>query len=217
MRKIIIAILVFAVILPLMVETLELDILNLKGMNYVRFQCEYNGIPFYKASKNPNDPNPKEFGLKEIITALKETGISIGENNIKTIYSQMEKLLKEAGIRIVDIRIGDEKSESSILPTVNMNIEVTEVSKELCFCLIYITVSKWISNWSGTENIHTPMIAWWQKKILAASPEELNNTIEKAATELMNDFIIKLKEANTQEEQKSEVPLTKPHLEATEQ
>jgi diacylglycerol kinase len=76
--------------------------------------------------------------------------------------------------------------------------------KKMYFTLVYITVSKWISTWSGTENIHTPMIAWWQKKMLVITPDALNTSIEKAVKELIDDFILQLKEANTKEEKKTE-------------
>jgi hypothetical protein len=111
----------------------------------------------------------------------------------------METLLKEAGIGIVEIRTSDIKAGSTILPTVSIHVEVMKTSKKMYFCLVSITVSKWISTWVGTENINTPMIAWWQKKMLVMEPDELNTSIEKAVKELIDDFTLQLKEANPEE------------------
>ena len=204
MRKIIIAILVFVVIFPLVSGALELDNKNLKGLNYARIQCEFNNVPFYKGYKSPKEQKLEEFNLEMAETKLSQAGIPITKNNIRAIYNQMEALLEEAGIRIVEIRTSAEKSGSTILPTVSINVEVKKASKKMYFTLVYITVSKWISTWSGTKNIRTPMIAWWQKKMLVMAPDELNNSIEKAVKELIDDFILQLKEANPEEEEKTE-------------
>jgi hypothetical protein len=204
MRKMIIAIFVFVVIFPLVLGALELDNKNLKGLNYARIQCEYNGAPFFKGYKSPKEQKLEEFNLEMAETKLSEAGIPISKGHIRAVYNQMETLLKNAGIRIVEIRTSDEKSGSTILPTVSINVEVMEASKKMYFCLVYITVSKWISTWVGTENIHNPMIAWWQKKMLVVAPDELNTSIEKAVKELMDDFTVQLRQANPGEEKKTD-------------
>jgi hypothetical protein len=200
MRKIIIAILVFVVIFPLVSGALELDNKNLKGLNYARIQCEFNNVPFYKGYKSPKEQKLEEFNLEMAETKLREAGIPIGKDHIRAVYNQMETLLKKAGIRIVDIRTSDEKGGSTILPTVSISVEVMAASKKTYFTLVYITVSKWISTWVGTENIHTPMIAWWQKKMLVTAPGELNTSIEKAVKKLIDEFTLQLKQANPEEE-----------------
>ena len=200
MRKIFIVILGFVFIFPRVSGAVELDNKNLKGLNYARVQCEYNGVPFYKSYKSPKEQKLEEFNLGKAESKLKKAGIPITKDNIRAVYNQMETLLKKAGIRIVEIRTSDDKSGSTILPTISINVEVMEASKKMYFCLVSITVSKWISAWVGTENINTPMIAWWQKKMLVTTPDELNNSIEKAVKELIDDFTLNLKEANPVEE-----------------
>jgi len=201
MRKIFVAILGFVLIFPLVSRAVELDNKNLKGLNYARIQCEYNGVLFYKGYKSPKEQKLEEFNLEKVEAALNKAGIPIDKDHIRVVYNQMETLLRNAGIRIVEIRTSDEKSGSTILPTVSINVEVMEASKKMYFCLVSITVSKWISAWVGTENINTPMIAWWQKKMLVTTPNELNNSIKKAVKELIDDFTLNLKEANPEEEE----------------
>jgi len=186
----------FVVLFPLGLGALESDNKNLKGLNYARIQCEYNGVPFYKGYKSPKEQKVEEFNLEKAKTKLSKAGIPIGKDHIRAVYNQMETLLINAGIRIIEIRTSDEKSGSTILPTVSINVEVMAASQKMYFCLVYLTVSRWISTWVGTENIQTPMIAWWQKKMLVTAPDELNNSIEKAVKELIDDFTRQLKEAN---------------------
>lgn len=201
MRKILIVILGFVFIFPLVSGALEPDNKNLKGLNYARVQCEYNGVPFYKGYKSPKEQKIEEFNLEMAETKLSDTGIPITKDNIRAVYDQMDALLQKAGIRIVEIRTSDDKAGSTILPTVSINVEVMEASKKMYFCLVYITVSKWISTWVGTENINTPMIAWWQKKMLVTAADQLNTSIEKAVKELIDDFTLQLKKANPEEEE----------------
>jgi ABC-type transport system substrate-binding protein len=182
----------------------ELDNKNLEGLNYARVQCEYNGVPFYKGYKSPKEQKLEEFNLEKAETALNKAGIPIDKDHIRAVYNQIETMLKNAGIRIVEKRTSDEKAGSTILPTISINVEVIEASKKMYFCLVSITVSKWISTWVGTENINTPMIAWWQKKMLVTAPDELNTSIEKAVKELIDDFTLNLKEANPVEEEEGD-------------
>jgi ABC-type transport system substrate-binding protein len=204
MRKIFIVILGFVFIFPRVSGAVELDNKNLEGLNYARVQCEYNGVPFYKGYKSPKEQKLEEFNLEKAETALNKAGIPIDKDHIRAVYNQMETMLKNAGIRIVKIRTSDEKAGSTILPTISINVEVIEASKKMYFCLVSITVSKWISTWVGTENINTPMIAWWQKKMLVTAPDELNTSIEKAVKELIDDFTLNLKEANPVEEEEGD-------------
>ncbi len=193
----------FVVLLPLGLGALESDNKNLKGLNYARIQCEYNGVPFYKGYKSPKEQKVEEFNLEKAKTKLSKAGIPIGKDHIRAVYNLMETLLINAGIRIIEIRTSDEKSGSTILPTVSINVEVMAASQKMYFCLVYLTVSRWISTWVGTENIQTPMIAWWQKKMLVTAPDELNNSIEKAVKELIADFTLQLEKANPEEEKKT--------------
>ena len=204
MRKIFIVIMGFVFIFPQVLGAVELDNKNLKGLNYARVQCEFNGVTFYKGYKSPKEQKVEEFNLEKAEAKLTEAGIPIDKDHIRAVYNQMETLFRKAGIRIVEIRTGDDKAKSTILPTVSINVEVMAASKKMYFCLVYITVSKWISAWVGTENINTPMIAWWQKKMLVAAPDKLNTSIEKAVKKLIDEFTLQLKQANPEEEEKTE-------------
>ncbi|UCH93527.1 MAG: hypothetical protein JSV88_25090 [Candidatus Aminicenantes bacterium] len=201
MRNLIIAILGVVVIFYLRVGALEPDNKNLEGMKFARIQCEFNGVPFYKGYKSPKDQETEEFNLEEVETKLSKAGIPITKDNIRAVYDRMEAQLKKAGIQVVGIRTSNDKGGSTILPTVSVNVEVMEASKKLYFTLVSLTVSKWMSTWSGTQNIRTTVITWWQKKMLAAGPKELNQSIEKVVKELIDDFILQWKEANSKEEE----------------
>jgi hypothetical protein len=202
MKNLVVFVLVLAVIFSLPAGAVELDKKNLKGLNYVRIQCEFNGVPYYKGYKSPKDQDLEEFNAEEVEARLKETGIPLTRAYVRAVYDRMEARLSDAGVQIVEIRSRDEKNDSTILPTITIAVEVLDVSKERYFVLIYLTVSRWISTWSGTQNINTPVITWWQKSMLAAAAEELNKSIEKAVKTLTDDFLVKLKRENREEKKK---------------
>jgi hypothetical protein len=202
MKNLVVFVLVLAVIFSLPAGAVELDKKNLKGLNYVRIQCEFNGVPYYKGYKSPKDQDLEEFNAEEVEARLKETGIPLTRAYARAVYDRMEARLSDAGVQIVEIRSRDEKNDSTILPTITIAVEVLDVSKERYFVLIYLTVSRWISTWSGTQNINTPVITWWQKSMLAAAAEELNKSIEKAVKTLTDDFLVKLKRENREEKKK---------------
>ena len=198
MRKAIGLMLLFGIIVvsPLVFPASgELDNRNLKGVNYVRIRCEFNGVPFYKGVESPQAEKAEEFNAKEAENRLKELGIPISKDNIKAIYEIMESGLKKAGLGVVEIKNSPGQHQATIIPTVSVNVDILKASKELYFILVQLTVSKWISTWSGTENIHTPVIIWWQKEMLSAGPEELVEAVEKTEKQLIADFILRLKEA----------------------
>ena len=201
MKKIIITILTLAVGFPLLLGAMELDNKNLKDLKYTRIQCEFNGIAFYKGYKSTTAQKMTEFNLEEIKTALSEAAVPININDIRGLYKQMESGLKKAGIGIMEIRKQDEKGGSTILPMVSIAVEVLEVSKESYAALVYLTVSKWMSTWAGTRNIHTPVITWWQKKMIPTAPEDLNKTIKNTAKDLIDEFIMQFADANTEKEE----------------
>jgi len=198
MRKTTGLILLFGVLImsPLLPAAAELDNKNLKGVNYVRIKCQFNGVPFYKGYKSPLAEKAEEFNAEEAESQLKQAGIPMSKDNIRAIYEIMESSLKKAGIRILEIKNNADQKGTTIIPTLSINVDVMGASKELYFTLVQLTVSKWISTWLGAENISTRVISWWQKEMLASGPKELNETIEKAVKLLIDDFISQLKAAN---------------------
>jgi hypothetical protein len=204
MKKIFVLFIALVILFPLVGKAVELDNKNLKGIKYLRIQCEFNGIPYYKGFKSPKDQKVAEFNLEEAAGQLKEAGIPITKTNIRTLYQQLESPLIDGGVQIVKIREQKEKDDFTIIPTVSINIEILKVSEKQYFILAYLTVLKWISTWSGTQNLHTPVIMWWQKKLLAAPGDELNKILEDAASTLVGDFLVKLKEENREKEEKTD-------------
>jgi hypothetical protein len=172
------------------IHTAEPDNKNLTGLNYVRIQCQVNGISYYKGFKNLQARQAEEFNVKELDAALKTGGFPITKDNIRAVYSKMESMLIKNNIRILDIRQEDtgENSGSSIIPTVSMNIDVMEGTKDVYFAVVWITVDKWISTWSGAQNTQFRAVIWQKKKMLAATPKELFKSIDTAVNELMSYF-----------------------------
>ena len=202
MRKVLVFVLMLAVIFSLLVGAVELDKKNLKGLSYVRIQCEFNGVPFYRGYKSPKDQEVEEFNAEEAEAKLKEAGIPLTITNIRAVYDRLETRLTDAEVQIVGIRSRDEKNNVTILPTVSIEVEVLDVSKKRYFILVSLTVSKWMSTWSGTQNLHTQVITWWQKNMLAAAAEELDKSVEKAVNALIDDFLVKLKGENRKQREK---------------
>jgi hypothetical protein len=202
MKKIVVFVLALVVLFTLLASTLELDNKNLKGLKYLRIQCEFNGIPYFKGYKCPKDREVVEYNAREAEDHLHEAGVPLSKDKIRAVYNRLESRLSQAGVQIVKIKNQDEKGDSTILPTVSINVEVLPVTEEQYVTLVYLTVSKWMSTWSGTENINTPVITWWQKTILVSSGEELNRSVEKAANALIADFLAALKAENKEVEKK---------------
>ena len=201
MKKKLIFTLTLAVLFIVMVRPVELDKKNLKGLNYVRIQSEFNGVPYYRGYKSPKDQEVEEFNLEETETRLNKAGIPLSKDNIRAVYDQLAKRLSASGVEIVKIRNQDEKNAFTIIPTVSINVEVMAVPGERYFILVYLTVSRWISTWSDTQNLHTPVIIWWQKKMLAATKGKLNKSLAEAADTLIDDFLVKLGEENREEKE----------------
>ena len=200
MRKRIAAATAVAVGLTLFLGAMTPDKRYLKGLKYARIQCEFTGVPFYKGYKSPKEENMEEFNLEEAVSGLKQAGIPIGKDNIRALYDQLESMLKKTGLRIVTVKNSSDMDDSSILPTISIGVEVITAPKSLYFVRVDLTVSQWMSTWVGTENLHAPVITWWQEKMLAAEPKELNKLIETAARELCDEFTLQWLSVNPKEE-----------------
>ena len=192
---------VFVFGLPLLLSALELDNKNLKGLNYARIQCEFNGVPYFKGYKSAKAEKVEEFNLVELEKKLADAGIPLAKELPRSLYNRMESKLKTAGLRVVGIRGSDDRDDSTILATVSIAAEIIPVSEDSFAALVYVTVSQWMSTWVGSENINTPVITWWQKKILTAAPADLNQAVDKACTGLIDDFVVQLTEANKDKEE----------------
>lgn len=183
---------------PLVSTPVELDQAHLKGINYVRIQCQFNNVPYYKGYQDLKTQEMQEFNVDAVETKLKEDGIPIAKKKFQAIYNRMESKLKTGGFRILEIR----QDDSTIIPTISLNLEATAVTNDgkMYVVFLYVTVSKWISTWVGTRNIQSPVIAWWKHKIITASPGELDKSIDAAVKELLETFLAQWQEANKEEE-----------------
>lgn len=188
---------------PSVSTPVEPDQALLEDINYVRIQCRFNGVPYYKGYRDLKTREMQEFNADAVETALKEAGIPIAKKKFRAMYDRMESLLKTGGFRILEIR----QDDSTIIPTIGLNLEATAVTngRKLYVVFVYVTVSKWISTWVGTRNIQSPVIAWWRHKIIAARPGELDKSIGAAVEELLETFLAQWQEANKEEEKEKEV------------
>lgn len=188
---------------PLVSAPVESDQALLEGINYVRIQCQFNGVPYYKGYQDLKIQEMQEFNADAVETTLKEAGIPIAKKKFQAMYDRMESLLKTGGFRILEIR----QDDTTIIPTISLNLEAKAVTngRKLYVVFVYVTVSKWISTWVGTRNIQSPVIAWWKHKIMAVRPGELDKSIDAAVKELLETFLAQWQEANKEEEKKKEV------------
>jgi hypothetical protein len=200
MRKTIASILagVFVFVFISAAADVELDNKLLVGVNYVRIQCRFNGVPYYQGYKGIQTRDLEEYNADEAEAALKEAKIPISKKSFRDMYDRLESLLKKAGFRILEVRQGE--SDSTIIPTLSLNLDAMAITpargKESYVVLVYVTVSRWLSTWIGTDDIQSRVIVWWKKKMVIAGPGELNKSIDAAVGELMEDFLARWKEAN---------------------
>ncbi len=167
----------------------------LKDVNYVRLQCKFNGMTYYKGFRKPQDAEMIEFNLDEAETALKDAAIPITKDDIRALYQRAESQLKKAGVRLLDIRPRNSK-RSSVVPAVDLNVDIQPAAEESYVVLVYLTVSKWMSAWSVSGNVQAPVIVWWQKKALLVPTAELSAKISETAMQLAEVFQAHLAAAN---------------------
>lgn len=204
MKKHTILILLCFVFLTIEVNPLDLDVQNLKGLKFVRLQCEFNGIDYYKGYQDMKSQKLEEFNLVNVTEKLSEAEIPISKKDIRALYSQLEKQFKKSGLEIVKMGRGGKKggfAGSTILPMISINSEIIKATEESFHILIYLTVSKWISTWVNNQTVNSHVIIWWQKKMLTVSNEELFKTISIEAKALSDELIMQLKNIGSDEEE----------------
>ncbi len=200
MRKIkkitgIMVILSMLMLSPLFLIGSELGNKNLKGIQLVFIAAEFNGILFEEGYVDRNEEVIKTFNLEKAASKLKKDGIPITEKNIREIYSQIESIIQKTDLQILKARKYS-KENTTIIPTLNIKIDTMVASKHLYFTVIHLTLSKWLSSWSGTKRIYAPVYIWSEKKMAAASSMKLIKTIKTAVSELTQEFISDFKKAN---------------------
>jgi hypothetical protein len=129
----------------------------------------------------------KEFNLEESAATLKDAGIPMDKDNIRRLYDHTEDLLKKAGVRPLDIRPGSGR-DASVVPEISLNVDVELATRESYVVSVYLTVSKWMSVWSGNRSVQAPAIVWWRKRVLMVPPSELTAKLDEAAVQLTGDF-----------------------------
>jgi hypothetical protein len=187
---------ILASISPVCFAAGELGNANLKGIRNLIVAAEFNGVLFEEGYADRKEEKVKELNLGEAEEKLKEDVIPITKKDIRKIYKEMESLIEKAELRVLKAKTYS-KTRSTIIPTFTVRIDTMPAGEDLYFTVVHLTVSKWMSNWSGTKRIHAPVYIWSEKKMLASVPEELLLHIQSAAVELTETFLTALKEANT--------------------
>jgi hypothetical protein len=167
----------------------------LKGVNYVRLRCKFNGMPYFKGYKTHLDTKMEEYFLDETADSLKKADIPISKKDIRSLYDSLEARVKDADVRILDINPGGKK-KATLIPSLTLNIDVKTVSEGKFFILEYLTLTRWMSSWFGNESLEAPVIIWWHKKMLSADKKSFSNSIESTAKELTSRFLAHLAYAN---------------------
>ncbi|MGE5344286.1 MAG: hypothetical protein ACM3SY_22695 [Candidatus Omnitrophota bacterium] len=177
----------------------EADSRNLSGMTYVRLKCEFNGTPYFRGFKNTQSQQPEEFNIKELEAKLKGNpngpAFPLSLDHIRSFYSKLETMLTSEGIRILEVipDNSDGAGESTIIPTVNLEFDVREGTKDLYFVSMALNVDKWISSWVDDRSVQTPVLVWWQKRMVVANSKELVKTMDTTTNELIGVFLTQLK------------------------
>jgi len=180
---------------PLFLTGSELGNKNLKGIQFVIIAAEFNGVLFEEGYVDRDEEEIKEFNLEKAAAKLKKEGIPITEKNIREIYNQMGSMIQKTDLQILKAKKYS-KEGTTIIPTLTVKVDTMAVAKNLYFTVIHLTLSKWVSNWSGTKRIHAPVYTWSEKKMAAAGSKGLMKTIKTAVSELTKEFINELKQAN---------------------
>ena len=122
---------------------------------------------------------------------------------------RLGSLVQKSGLKLVkEKRYSQEKF--TVIPTLTARIHTMragENGETSYFTVIHLTLSKWLSNWSGTKRILAPVYTWSEKKMAAARPDDLVETIETAVTELTEAFLTGFTEANREEKPVEDVTL----------
>jgi len=197
-----IMVIVFMLIIsPLFLIGSELGNKNLKGIQLVFIAAEFNGILFEEGYVDRNEEVIKTFNLEKAASTLKKDGIPITKQNIREIYSQVESMIQKTDLQILKAKKYS-KENTTIIPTLTVRVDTMVAAKNLYFTVIHLTLSKWLSNWSGTKRVYAPVYIWSEKKMAAAGSKGLMKTVKTAVSELTQAFISELKKANTEKKTK---------------
>lgn len=187
----------------------ELGNKNLKGIRYVITAAEFNGVSYGEGYVDQKEETVKEFNLDEATAKLKLDEIPITKETIRKIYGMLGSSIQKAGVKVVKEKMYSPE-KFTLIPTLTARIDTMRVgeNREMSyFAVIHLTLSRWMSNWSGTTRILAPVYTWSDKKMVTAGPDELIQTIETAVTELTAEFLTELTEAEQEEKPVENVTL----------
>jgi hypothetical protein len=180
---------------PIFLTGSELGNKNLKGIQFVIIATEFNGVLFEEGYVDRDEEEIKAFNLEKAVAKLKKDDIPIIEKNIREIYSLMGSMIQKTGLQILKVKKYS-KEGTTIIPTLTLKVDTMTGAKNLYFTVVHLTLSKLVSNWSGTKRIYAPVYTWSEKKMAASESKGLMKTIKTAVSELTNEFISELNQAN---------------------
>jgi hypothetical protein len=174
---------------------------NLKGVKYIITAVSFNGVTYGEGYTDAKEETVKEFNLNEAAAKLAEDGIPITKEAIRKLYSQLDSKAEEAGLKVVKSKsYSDEKV--TLVPTLTAGIDIMKTKtagSEIYFAVVHLSLTKWMSNWSGTSRVLAPVYTWSAKKMASAGAEDLTGVVETAVSDLMEEFLNGVKVANLEE------------------
>lgn len=180
---------------PLNAAGSELGNAHLKGIQNLILAAEFNGAVFEEGYVDKKEEDTKELNLEETAAKLKEDVIPLKEKDIRKIYKDLEQQIEDAEIRVLKTK-SYSNTRFTIIPTFTVRIDTMPAGEDLYFTVVHVTVSRWMSDWSGTKRIQAPVYIWSEKRMAASVPGELLGHIQGAVTGLTETFLTALKEAN---------------------
>ncbi|MCP5102875.1 MAG: hypothetical protein GY950_05840 [bacterium] len=181
----------------------ELGNKNLKGIRYIIAGVQFNGVLYGEGYLDRNEEEVKEINLKEITAKLKADGIPITIKTVRKIYGKIVEQVQKEEIEVLKMKLYSEE-KSTIIPMLTARIDAMTAGEDLYFIVAHLTLSKWLSNWSGTKRILAPVYTWSAKKMASTGSDGMSETIETAVNQLMETFLAEFKEANREEEPEEE-------------
>lgn len=174
---------------------------HLKNVNYVRIQCLINDIAVYKAYPSPRVAEKKEYNFKKAAEQFKDTSIPFTQENIQALYMFLEERLQRGGVRILDVKKPKLEAQGypTIIPVVSLDVELQEVTSEYNVMLVSLTISKWLSTWSGSEQVKGPVIVWIKKRMVVIDNDEFSPKLKETVEPLVAEFLAHLAVANPPE------------------
>lgn len=171
---------------------------HLKKVNFVRIRCLINGTTVYKAYPSPRATDIEEFNFDEAAAQFEGTNIPVKKKDILALYDQFSSQLKDSGVRVLDVKRPtlDAHGRATIIPVASLHIELQEVTAESNVMLIYVTVSRWVSTWSGSERIYGPVVVWWKKHMTVVDNEEFIPRLKEKTKTMVGEFLTELAAAN---------------------